>query len=256
MESISFEDLLFHKSNANTLYQKGCELLSNNITLENSYGLRIINGQDKLKQSCVEYGELINKIIYFEEMMHTTDKTVPQPPFDLIENLSVLKPTVFLNLAASNLKLKNNEGALKCLHAVIQFCNNPNLLMCELEPTDDLLRVNEPVIPKMRGFIIKALYRRGCCFMNIMEYQNAYQDFSHASRLSPTRDEFIERSILDSKSKLTSATMSMSTTVSSNNSNKGSIIMANGGKCWQRQGMWSQTVQEVCYVMSSFLKIK
>jgi tetratricopeptide (TPR) repeat protein len=150
----------------------------------------------------------------------------------MIESLNNLKATVFLNLAASNLKLKNTEGALKCLHVVIQFCNNPNLLVCEMNSTDDHVVLNEPVTPCMTYIAIKALYRRGCCFMDTKNYQKAYQDFLNASRLSPKKDDLIERLLNESKTKLMA--------------NKRSAIMSNGGKCWLRNGLWSQTVQEVC----------
>ena len=84
-------------------------------------------------KACVLYGEAINLILLLESNLNADDVESA-----LHDAFMVIRPTLFLNLAASNLKLDAADGALQCCNSAIQLCNAPGLPYADLASSKDI----------------------------------------------------------------------------------------------------------------------
>lgn len=108
-----------------------------------------------------------------------------------------LKPTIFLNLAAANMKLGGWDGGRRLCNAALVYCNTPFLLLDDLGVNDDInddTELFEPIIPDRRQVIIKSMYRRGQCLHEMGQFDRALRDFEYARNLAPT-DKLIKAAI-------------------------------------------------------------
>ena len=167
------------------------------------------NNEAGYRQACVIYGQVLQCMIALER------GCPPEPPHQaeddagtddasassgttttaLCHDFLMLKPTIFLNLAAANLHLGAGglEGCHRCCNAAVVFINNPHLLLDELGQDDDSdvaataeIRLLEPVAPQCEALATKALYRRGRCLvqMGAPFLDRARRDLETALRLS------------------------------------------------------------------------
>jgi hypothetical protein len=139
---------------------------------------------------------------------------------DSSDEFDMIRPTLFLNLAAANLKLGGAEECIRCCNSVIQLCNSPGLLYSNMTSAEEVASVMHPSAEEMEPLIAKALFRRGKCFEALGDCSRAIEDYQAARVISPT-DKEIQTSITTIEDKMT-----------------------NGGRCWMRRGLWSQSVSE------------
>lgn len=168
----------------------------------------------------------------------------------------VIRPNLFLNLAASNLKLNAADGALQCCNSVIQLCNAPGLLYADLASSKDTVDIVHPVAQDMLQTITKALFRRATCFEALGEVHAALKDYRAAVSISPDNQELkllveaaeermrCTTNTEDKKASNQSAESAKPAARRDGNISKESMCV-NGGRCWMRKGLWSQTVTDV-----------
>jgi hypothetical protein len=101
--------VLLLKSKGNGAFREGCKLVEKE------------RGKELLRSACMLYGQAIEAVLEIESQELDTDSDGE----DSSEPYALLRPSLFLNLAAANLKLGGADGALKCCNSVIQLCNNP-----------------------------------------------------------------------------------------------------------------------------------
>jgi tetratricopeptide (TPR) repeat protein len=169
---------------------------------------------------------------------------------DSSDEFDMIRPTLFLNLAAANLKLGGAEECIRCCNSVIQLCNSPGLLYSNMTSAEEVASVMNPSAEAMEPLIAKALFRRGKCFEALGDCSRAIEDYQAARVISPT-DKEIQTSLTTIEDKVfqavkperkgTAAAYPVTISPSS------SLIedqMTNGGRCWMRRGLWSQSVSE------------
>ena len=241
------------KEQANDYYKKSARQVNSQI-----------NSSEYLKQACVLYGQAIEQIIQLE-VDNSFEESLSISELDV---LSILRPTLFLNLALCNIKLgvEGIEGAMYTCNAAIHLCNDPSIKLVNLPDCkvsiSSSIRIIEPIIRSHQSLAVKALYRRGMCYEHTREYTNAYNDYQQASRLSVDNDKDINLAVTrilslihhhaiiqQQPSSLTppqqtpQQPIQLNSTLSS--SSNSAIDCSNGGKCWDRRGFWSQTVSDV-----------
>jgi tetratricopeptide (TPR) repeat protein len=197
------------------------------------------------------YGEAINLILLLESNLNADDVESA-----LHNAFMVIRPTLFLNLAASNLKLNAADGALQCCNSAIQLCNAPGLLYSDLASSKDIVDIVHPVAQAMLLTMTKALFRRGTCFEALGDLSAALKDYLAAVSISPDNQELkllVEaaeermRCIINTEMKKASnhsAEISRPAARRDDGLSKESMCV-NGGRCWMRKGLWSQTVTDV-----------
>lgn len=231
------------KEEGNNHYKQGCKLYPDN-TAETSF-----------RNSCLIYGNCIEEMVQFEGSCDDNNVVV-------LEEYQMLKPTIFLNLAAANLKLQHFEGCKRCCNSCIVFCNHPNLSLDEMGIDDDLtlhVQIHEPVNPSRKNIACKALYRRGLCYMELSDFEYALIDFQAALRINPNGKD-IKNAIEEVKKQILN--ISNHTQRPEDDSQKqakakplleGSKSIksllpelgVNGGYCLYRKGIWSQNINFV-----------
>ena len=147
------------------------------------------------KEACIYYGQAIEKLMELE----SDDSYVERN-----DGFHLFKPTLFLNLAAANLKLNSFEGCRRCCNSCLVFCNNPILPLASMGIDDDItidVGLQEPVLPSHIKLACKALFRRGKCYSDMGNMELAVRDFMSALRLSPDEIEIIE-AVANAKSAL------------------------------------------------------
>ena len=192
--------------------------------------------------------------------------------YTFLEDLCNLKVTLFLNLAASNLKLDNFDGARRCCNASILFSNKPQLKLEDMGVEDDLnnvdIEVLQPVNEARVQFIVKALFRRGKCLLGLNLLSKSRSDLLLGLSLLRSakivnKDEMEDdlKACLDDVEKCISREKELSSIVENdnsdwkvNNTDHFSVekmiqsfpfsIMVNGGFCMMRQAAWSQSVPD------------
>lgn len=225
------------------------------------------SGKDFLRSACVLYGQAIEAILEFELQVtgSTEDRSLSDAMYDAFV---IVRPTLFLNLAASNLKLKAAEGALRCCNSAIQLCNIPGLLYSDLAAAEENLCVSHPVAEHMQSLIMKALYRRGKCFESIGNVQRAVEDYRIAESIFPNNPEvkdallaalkkvatkwdvngdlnnFESPHLRNNPKKCPGEKKSPCGERSSQTEESVEQMTVNGGRCWMRKAYWSQTVLE------------
>ena len=147
-------------------------------------------GSDLLKSACVLYGQAIEAILELES--YFTQDTEQSDITSIYNAFAILRPTLFLNLAQSNLCLDSPDGALKCCNSAIQLCNTPGLFYGDLEPADEIPFTSFPVAESMIVIITKALFRRGKCFEQLGNIRCAMADYEEAEQISPGNVEVKE----------------------------------------------------------------
>lgn len=164
--------------------------------------------------------------------------------------LDIIRPTLFLNLAAANLKLGGAEECLRCCNSAIQLCNSPGLLYSDMKSAEEVALVMHPAAQAMQSLIAKALFRRGKCFEALGDCTRALVDYQDAQAISPT-DKEIQNSVTSIRTKAYRAPNPVRNVTDTAHpvtmSLPGSLIedqITNGGKCWMRRGLWSQAVKE------------
>jgi tetratricopeptide (TPR) repeat protein len=197
------------------------------------------------------YGEAINLILLLESNLNADDVESA-----LHDAFMVIRPTLFLNLAASNLKLSAADGALQCCNTAIQLCNAPGLLYSDLASSKDIVDIVHPVAQAMLQTMAKALFRRGTCFEALGDVNAALKDYLAAASISPDNQELKllveaaeERMRCTTNTEKTKATNhsaeSIRTAARRNDGLSKESMCVNGGRCWMRKGLWSQTVTDV-----------
>ena len=200
-------------------------------------------------KACTLYGEAIEAVMEFESQdVETND--------DDTTALLILRPILFLNLAASNLKLGAAEGALRCCNSAIQLCNEPGLLYSDLKSAEEDVMVLHPVSPLMQSTLTKALFRRAKCFEALSREKRALEDYKSANLIIPN-DKAIEKCISTIEQKLRipeieeeEGNSNVSYSPDNRKSGKKSDnwteenMTINGGTCWMRRAFWSQTVTD------------
>lgn len=201
-----------------------------------------------MKQACILYGQAVEAILEMEScgFESTGSNEALHDEFDII------RPTLFLNLAAANLKLGGLEESLRCCNSVIQLCNSPGLLYSSMTSAEEFSSIIHPIAEAMQSLITKALFRRGKCSEALGDSLRAIEDYQAALAVSPT-DKEIQRSITSIEEKVhyaqkslrnVTATATARAVTMSPPSSQGEEHMTNGGRCWMRRGTWSQTVSE------------
>jgi tetratricopeptide (TPR) repeat protein len=219
-------------------------------------------GEDHLKTACSIYGKAVEVMVEFEGEEGDKLSDEEQQQYD------ILKPTMFINLAAANLKLRSPEGAKKCCNVALMFCNNPSLLLEDLGDTDEDIDLLEPVALPWASIAMKALFRRGKCWQDMGDLQKALDNYRIAQRLSPKEKAIIE-SIAEVCASLgisvAEDTESPSAPSDPTDPDKGRPNVerkatdlqstVNGGSCWLRRGTWSQDIEDavVSFPVSTLL---
>jgi tetratricopeptide (TPR) repeat protein len=168
----------------------------------------------------------------------------------------VIRPTLFLNLAASNLKLNAADGALQCCNSAIQLCNAPGLLYADLASSKDVVDIVHPVAQAMLQTMTKALFRRGTCYEALGDVDAALKDYRAAVSISPDNQEL--KLLIEAAEVRVRCTTNTEDKKASNHSAESArpaarrddglskeSMSVNGGRCWMRKGLWSQTVTDV-----------
>lgn len=139
--------------------------------------------ENNFRAACTSYGQAVS------DLMSTETELVQSASEAILEEISQLKITLFLNLAAANLKLGSSEGCRRCTNTSLVFCNKPSLLLSDLGIEDDITedtQVLEPVtLPRLEALMAKALYRRGQSYVEELNWEKAIRDFEHALRFAP-----------------------------------------------------------------------
>jgi tetratricopeptide (TPR) repeat protein len=161
--------VLLLKSQGNDAFREGCKIVEKE------------REKELLRSACMLYGQSIEAILEIESQGLDIDNYKE----NLTEQYALLRPSLFLNLAAANLKLGGADGALKCCNSVVQLCNNPGLKYSELLSADEITDIIHPISSIMISLMTKALYRRGQCFLELFNIKQAYNDFKIAHTLSP-----------------------------------------------------------------------
>ena len=205
-----------------------------------------------MKKACVLYGEAINLILLLESNLNTEDVETT-----LHDAFVIIRPTLFLNLAASNLKLDAADGALQCCNSAIQLCNAPGLLYSDLASSKNIVDIVHPVAQVMLLTMTKALFRRGTCFETLGDFDAALKDYRAAVSISPGNQE-LKLLLVAAEERIRSSTGleknkridHIAESGRSANRREDRIVSkesmsVNGGRCWMRKGYWSQTVTDV-----------
>lgn len=205
-----------------------------------------------MKRACVLYGEAINLILLLESNLNIDDVETT-----LHDAFVIIRPTLFLNLAASNLKLNAADGALQCCNSAMQLCNAPGLLYSDLASSKDIVDIVHPVAEVMLLTMTKALFRRGTCFETLGDVDCALKDYRAAVSISPGNQELKlllmaaeERMRCSTDLEKNKSIDQIAESVRSANKRADRIVSKesmsmNGGRCWMRKGYWSQTVTDV-----------
>ena len=224
----------------------------------------------KYVDACVLYGNAIESIM---ELEGYDDDKKPQNDF-----LNHLKPQLFLNLAISNYRMNEIDGALKSCNTALVFCKNPELYLGDLGVEEDL---NEDIpfdveTIKIRADLYKTtskvLYRRGLCKKAKLKgrpsedaLSQIRDDFYKALFYLP-RDQDIQNALTevtplsllkeDASSSSTSSKLEKSenSKASSLTSSEIHYMTVNGGKCLLRKAYWSQNITETkVYIPVTYL---
>ena len=185
------KSVLALKEAGNTAYLKGCRIFPDDDCIP------------FFREACICYGKAVEEMISIESDTSSSSESLSGN-----DEFHILKPTLFVNLAASNLKLNAIEGCRRCCNSCILFCNNPSLPLSEMGVDQDVtvdLPILEPVLPSFAKLACKALYRRGKCHMEIDAYEPALSDFLTAIRLNPDDKELLEAAE-EARSSLTAKT--------------------------------------------------
>lgn len=210
-------------------------------------------------KACVLYGEAINLILLLESNLNADDVESA-----LHDAFMVIRPTLFLNLAASNLKLNAADGALQCCNSAIQLCNAPGLLYADLASSKDTVDIVHPVAQAMLQTMTKALFRRGTCFEALGDVNAALEDYLAAVSISPDNQEL--KLLIEAAEERMRCTTNTEMKKASNHSAESvrpaarrddglskERMSVNGGRCWMRKGLWSQTVTDVIVFLPLYI---
>lgn len=210
-----------------------------------SKDLHSIRCKELLMKACALYGEAIEAVMEYEtQEVETCD--------DDTSALLLLRPVLFLNLAASNLKLGAADGALQCCNSAIQLCNQPGLLYSDLKSAEEDVMVIRPIAPLMQSTLTKALFRRAQCFEALSREKRALEDYKSARQIIPN-DKAVEKAIFTIEQKLgileKEKKLAHNCSLDSPDSKKSESLTdesmtVNGGACWIRRAFWSQTVTD------------
>ena len=112
--------------------------------------------KEYLMNSCVCYGKGIEQIMKLETQLTSqsfssssssnSTKTINN---EIIKELLVLKPTLFLNLSMANYQLEEYFECKRCCNAAIVLCNNSNLLLVDLGINEDMttfIPLSKPIV--------------------------------------------------------------------------------------------------------------
>lgn len=162
----------------------------------------IKNTEAGYKQSCLIYGQVLSGMMEYEDSIRNKSSSETSSGA-----FSLLKPTIFLNLAAANLQLGGLEACFKCCNAAALFINNPDFLLDEMglgENSEDIsdlskagIPIKEPVLPGMQSLAEKALYRRGKCLIEMggLHVVNAAKDLYAVLRISAPSSTQLQRAV-------------------------------------------------------------
>ena len=225
-------------------------------------------------KACQTYGEMLSSMIQVEK----EEGAEMFPLLDESERCAFesWKAVVFLNLAASNLKLEAYEGSRRCCNACILFINNPKLLLddmgseeCDGGDIGEDCDVNEPVPETLCLIAAKALYRRSVCMWNLQKpEQKCLRGLRAALRIVPKESGLqndlkkLESTILNKLSNEQKAKLEKNSDDSNSkaqNSKQEDVffdavvpfaelqgLQVNGGFCLKRKGMWNQSTTTAC----------
>jgi len=132
------------------------------------------NEPASVAKAAVLYGELLQEMMKFEKeypwRSWDTERVLEVLEYEQIQTFDSLKPTVFLNLAAANLKLQGFEGARRCCNAALLFINSPSLLLDDMgaEGLDGSGDITQDVVLVAQGPAVLpplpyAVWRRRLC---------------------------------------------------------------------------------------------
>jgi len=220
----------------------------------------------------VKYAEGIKLLSQAEVMHETSASSDGSDSIDEIRNQKVL---LFMNLAATNLKLGHFEGSRRCCNAAILFINRPETRLDDMGIDDDLtvdIPVLEPVNHSSLKFVLKALFRRSksLCGMDILE--GARNDLLLALTLITHSPPALSSTFIESKREIETFLKELEeifskSTNSQNNLERSqnttiemqylkSISLINGGSCLLRQGVWTQSTTDcIVYIPISYFDI-
>lgn len=198
-----------------------------------------------LKQACALYGQAVEAVLELESCNYDSVGV------NLASNVEfdIIRPTLFLNLAAANLKLGGADECVRCCNSVIQLCNSPGLQFSSMTSAEEVTLVNHPVAEVMETLLTKALFRRGTCFEALGDSVRALEDYRSAQAVSPT-DTLVKNSIISVEKRIRDAVKPVKNvtaqhvTMSAPSSSLEEQMVTNGGRCWMRRGLWSQTVND------------
>ena len=213
-----------------------------------------------MKTACGKYAEAIEALMALEDIAQSNAEE---------GQLNILKISLFSNLAASNLKLDNHEGCRRCCNAALVFCNKPSLRLDELGVEEDLMQdvtLLQPVSPGHISLASKILFRRSKCQIEAGLLLEAEFDLKealrHAGESSSSTEIRNELKIVSTKLSTSPAVLDKSApNITSEEKTETrspqqlwlelfrshsseldtSDLTVNGGPCFERKGLWSQT---------------
>lgn len=215
---------------------------------------------------CQKYAEGVEKLSHLESNLEVGAIATQD-----LESLCALKITLFLNLAASNLKLDNFDGSRRCCNVAILFSNKPLLKLEDMGVNDDLdnvdIKVRQPVVTNRVPFVVKALFRRGKSLQGLNLLTESQTDLLFAISLLRESPQIANRQQMEDDIKCCLDAVENSLTREHdgfNNhgqknminkteqlgieklmqSSSSSITMENGGYCMLRRAAWTQSVSD------------
>ena len=159
--------------------------------------------QEGYREACVVYGQVLSGMMQYEAAAGAgagAETGTAAAAAAAAGDLALLRPTIFLNLAAANLHLQGLEACFKCCNAAILFINRPEMLLEEMGLGDDCedisdvfcggVPVREPVLPRMQALAEKALFRRAKCLQEMggLHLESARRDLLQVLRISGGAD--------------------------------------------------------------------
>lgn len=151
-------------------------------------------GDGDYSQACVIYGQCLEAMMEADK----SDQTLSRA-------LITMKPVIFLNLAAANMKLYSWDGARRLCNAALIFCKHPNLALDDLGIDNDIsedfdLEYDHNVEQNV-NVIAKAFFRRGQCWKELGDVEKAFNDMCSALRFCPS-DRAIEKAVKSLEKKI------------------------------------------------------
>jgi tetratricopeptide (TPR) repeat protein len=226
---------------------------------------------DNLRNACILYGQAIEALVEMEPFLDDAPREDAERMRQVNEELSSLRPILFLNLAQANISLGGYDGALRCCNAAIHLCNSPYTRLQDLPASQEDAIVIEPVAPTFQKHMAKALFRRSKCYSasaGLSDIIKALEDCERANRVCPGDKAILrELTILQMKANGVCTPVPVAIADSSETvpqaaarafhrkltthrkldiASISSEYVHNGGYCWLRKGVWSQTVEDAC----------